>query len=855
MPLQNDFESSIKNITVDLADSGVPRATVMAMQGDKGTRFARITVLNGGHPVDLTNVYAVLRGVKKDGTTIFNGCEIENNKIIAELTQNILSVDGIGRYEIALYSSDPNTVDDQLQVISSFPFTIHVVKSSFDATEMESSNEWTVLNQAMQNLPLMSQLDEYVAEVHEAINDIDDIEGTVGDLSADVANVKGRVNTVEGLLDGHSVATSVPANAVFTDTTYSPANANNDGLMTSNQYTKLEGISSGAEVNQNAFSKVTIGTTDINAATKQDGIKFVAGNNVNITADTSTKEITIESSGGGSDYVKKTAHTGDGTAGGDEYQTVLEIDHADAPYKDIHPEEFSFDVYKNGLLDPLPTEQINIVPFDNFTSSVPAISGSGYIGPPDNMYTTQEVYIYASSNNNNAATFNVVLCNHVNDYITDGAWVNMYVKVTRDWSRYSTANYVELSLGEHVLYAKTEHGVTVSGAFQYNGETTLTLELQEHSYASLIIGITYSPTGEEHPTPYNKYYYYGSTKKFLTTYPSSYQLDTNLYLYEDGSYSYLPDVTDSISIGNLYRLPEPAPESQSQWGYDVSFTFYYQLYYGEYKIIKIWSTVPLALGLESGNNNLYRDIGDEVDVADDYFNFNESESYGYIAYEDGVKIETLSALKAKLENVSTYWKSNMVSFYVSDNEIRTTVAHFLNQCGQDVEKVYWRTYDFKTGLVKEKYMLIPYYNSIFETLLLDESGDHYLEFYTADGRGTTEPDDGQEVLVAKKFYVGTKFTDNDYEDPKEYSLNDINVYCFDNFDYDISKLSLQYSLTGISSDDDAAAINIAYNKAGSGISMEELDRILEDYATKTYVDTTVGAAIQAAILSAINGSY
>lgn len=438
MPLQNDFESSIKNITVDLADSGVPRATLMAMQGDKGTRFARITVLNGGHPVDLTNVYAVLRGVKKDGTTIFNGCEIENNKIIAELTQNILSVDGIGRYEIALYKADPTveikaityydlnpiivrntgfgisqngefmsdvndstigvslfmkvlfsgtpmlmrfhaqesntdlTLDsirvrdmylgleisnltgyaisvdfyelngaslwdgfrsspsfvlqptvqvvtpvvlsnmitdgelftnlctsDGGNVISSFPFTINVVKSSFDATEMENSNEWTVLNQAMQNLPMMSQLDEYVAEVHEAINDLDDIEGTVGDLSTDVTNVKGRVSTVEGLLNGHSVATSVPANAVFTDTTYSPANANNDGLMTSNQYTKLEGISSGAEVNQNAFSKVTVGSTEVNAAEEQDGIKFVAGSNVTITADTSTKEITIASSGGG----------------------------------------------------------------------------------------------------------------------------------------------------------------------------------------------------------------------------------------------------------------------------------------------------------------------------------------------------------------------------------------------------------------------------------------------------------------------------------------------------------------------------------------------------------------------------
>lgn len=42
----------------------------------------------------------------------------------------------------------------------------------------------------------------------------------------------------------HSVGTDVPADAVFTDTTYLPATTSTDGLMSSTDKTKLNGISS-----------------------------------------------------------------------------------------------------------------------------------------------------------------------------------------------------------------------------------------------------------------------------------------------------------------------------------------------------------------------------------------------------------------------------------------------------------------------------------------------------------------------------------------------------------------------------------------------------------------------------------
>lgn len=69
------------------------------------------------------------------------------------------------------------------------------------------------------------------------------------------------------------------------------------GLST-NDYTtteknKLSGIASGAEVNQNAFSNIAVGSTTIAADAKTDTLTLVAGDNVTITPDATNDKITI----------------------------------------------------------------------------------------------------------------------------------------------------------------------------------------------------------------------------------------------------------------------------------------------------------------------------------------------------------------------------------------------------------------------------------------------------------------------------------------------------------------------------------------------------------------------------------
>lgn len=69
------------------------------------------------------------------------------------------------------------------------------------------------------------------------------------------------------------------------------------GLST-NDYTtteknKLSGISNGAEVNQNAFSNIVVGSTTITADTKTDTLTIAAGSNITLTPDATNDTLTI----------------------------------------------------------------------------------------------------------------------------------------------------------------------------------------------------------------------------------------------------------------------------------------------------------------------------------------------------------------------------------------------------------------------------------------------------------------------------------------------------------------------------------------------------------------------------------
>jgi hypothetical protein len=93
---------------------------------------------------------------------------------------------------------------------------------------------------------------------------------------------------------------SHPASMITEDTTHR--------WFTDAERTKLTAITSGAETNQNTFSNVKVGSNVISADSKTDTLELVAGNNVTLSANTSTQTVTINATA--TQYTHPSSHPG-----------------------------------------------------------------------------------------------------------------------------------------------------------------------------------------------------------------------------------------------------------------------------------------------------------------------------------------------------------------------------------------------------------------------------------------------------------------------------------------------------------------------------------------------------------------
>lgn len=169
----------------------------------------------------------------------------------------------------------------------------------------------------------------------------------VGAVTGPSSSVAGNVAIFDGSSgtkikdSGFTIAKSVPADALFSDTTYGDATEAAGGLMTASDKAKLNKIESnadvtdttnvkaagafmkdsntaddikdgsskvvmtaaersklsriadGAEVNQNAFGSVTAGSTTFSASTKTDTMKIVGGSGITVEGNADTRTVTV----------------------------------------------------------------------------------------------------------------------------------------------------------------------------------------------------------------------------------------------------------------------------------------------------------------------------------------------------------------------------------------------------------------------------------------------------------------------------------------------------------------------------------------------------------------------------------
>lgn len=130
-------------IKLDIASNMSP-PTVYAKQLDKSTRYVEATILQNGVPYTIPEgATARIRILKPDGTAVYNTATVSNNAVTAELTSQTLAVGGIATAEMGLYKDD--------QILSTFVFYIKIERSAISDEPIESTDEFTVLEQAIRD--------------------------------------------------------------------------------------------------------------------------------------------------------------------------------------------------------------------------------------------------------------------------------------------------------------------------------------------------------------------------------------------------------------------------------------------------------------------------------------------------------------------------------------------------------------------------------------------------------------------------------------------------------------------------------------------------------------------------------
>lgn len=129
---------------------------------------------------------------------------------------------------------------------------------------------------------------------------------TPGNASGNISVNNGTVNTNlnADLLDGQHG--SYYATATHTHAT---ATTSANGLMSNTDKQKLDGIAAGAEVNQNAFSNVLVGSTTIQADSKTDTLEIAAGTGITLNPDATNDKITISVTQDGHSHAVATTST------------------------------------------------------------------------------------------------------------------------------------------------------------------------------------------------------------------------------------------------------------------------------------------------------------------------------------------------------------------------------------------------------------------------------------------------------------------------------------------------------------------------------------------------------------------
>ena len=241
---------NIQNLVLDINKK--PFQTITANVGEVASRFVKISIVDKSIPVDLTGVTVSIYAKKPDGKKVFNNVTIEdktNGIILAELTSQILAVEGLVKLTLLLVKNDSKLCSKQ--------FLLNVDSTIVDDTAIESTNEFTALTTALGKVnnidsrfeSINSSLDNKanISETKNLQTQINDLVlGAVGDgNNAEVVQARSGYTVLNDRLIDIEDKANLNYNKIkpaFTESSYIDKNTGKIMLMSANHYSSTDYI-------------------------------------------------------------------------------------------------------------------------------------------------------------------------------------------------------------------------------------------------------------------------------------------------------------------------------------------------------------------------------------------------------------------------------------------------------------------------------------------------------------------------------------------------------------------------------------------------------------------------------------
>ena len=135
------MENSVYRVLLDIHTTRCQ--TMLDVSKGDNARTIIFTLTDGGNPYDIEDdCTAIFRAVKPDGTVLYNACEIADNSITYRLTSQTSAAEGIIECEVQLLDGNEYT-------ITSPRFALRVAPTLYSDSEIESTDEYTELTEAI----------------------------------------------------------------------------------------------------------------------------------------------------------------------------------------------------------------------------------------------------------------------------------------------------------------------------------------------------------------------------------------------------------------------------------------------------------------------------------------------------------------------------------------------------------------------------------------------------------------------------------------------------------------------------------------------------------------------------------